>query len=101
MPTVTEKRHSFAAAKAAGREPFKVKDLSLAEVGRQEIRLAGQEVPRPVGAAEGDARPDGAAETARRNATTRRRPRHGEPAHDHPNRRSDRDADGSRRRRAM
>src|SRR5262245_40345853 len=46
MPTtVTEKLHSFAAAKAAGREPFKVKDLSLAEYGRKEIRLAEQEMP--------------------------------------------------------
>jgi adenosylhomocysteinase len=45
MATVTEKRHPFAAAKAAGREPFKVKDLSLAEFGRKEIRLAEQEMP--------------------------------------------------------
>src|SRR5207248_5177871 len=45
MSTVTEKLHSFAAAKAAGREPFKVKDLSLAEFGRREIRLAEQEMP--------------------------------------------------------
>src|SRR3569832_1840831 len=45
MPTVTEKMHPFAAAKAAGREPFKVKDLSLAEWGRKEIRLAEQEMP--------------------------------------------------------
>src|SRR5499426_3079348 len=45
MATVTEKMHAFAAAKAAGREPFKVKDLSLAEFGRKEIRLAEQEMP--------------------------------------------------------
>src|SRR5436309_15639326 len=45
MATVIEKRHSFAAAKAVGREPFKVKDLSLAEYGRKEIRLAEQEMP--------------------------------------------------------
>src|SRR5205809_3970924 len=45
MATVTEKMHPFAAAKAAGREPFKVKDLSLAEFGRKEIRLAEQEMP--------------------------------------------------------
>src|SRR5213592_2087854 len=45
MATVVEKLHSFAAAKAAGREPFKVKDLSLAEFGRKEIRLAEQEMP--------------------------------------------------------
>jgi adenosylhomocysteinase len=45
MATVTEKLHAFAAAKAAGREPFKVKDLALAEFGRKEIRLAEQEMP--------------------------------------------------------
>src|SRR5437763_2096077 len=45
MATVTEKMHPFAAAKAVGREPFKVKDLSLAEFGRKEIRLAEQEMP--------------------------------------------------------
>src|SRR6201998_4391590 len=45
MATVVEKMHSFDAAKAAGREPYKVKDLSLAEFGRKEIRLAEQEMP--------------------------------------------------------
>src|SRR5213593_2234475 len=45
MTTATEKMHAFAAAKAAGREPYKVKDLSLAEFGRKEIRLAEQEMP--------------------------------------------------------
>ena len=45
MATVVETHHPFAAAKAAGREPFKVKDLSLAEFGRKEIRLAEQEMP--------------------------------------------------------
>src|ERR1700682_5717871 len=45
MATVVEKLHPFAAAKAAGRQPFKVKDLSLAEFGRKEIRLAEQEMP--------------------------------------------------------
>src|SRR6202521_3570096 len=45
MATVTEKLHAFAAATAAGREPYKVKDLSLAEFGRKEIRLAEQEMP--------------------------------------------------------
>jgi adenosylhomocysteinase len=33
------------AATAASRPPFKVKDLSLAELGRKEIRLAEQEMP--------------------------------------------------------
>src|SRR3982750_3882667 len=46
MATVVEKhQHAFAAATAAGREPYKVKDLSLAEFGRKEIRLAEQEMP--------------------------------------------------------
>src|SRR5712664_1115445 len=45
MATVTEKLHAFAAAKAAGREPYKVRDLALAEFGRKEIRLAEQEMP--------------------------------------------------------
>ncbi|MGH7562048.1 MAG: adenosylhomocysteinase [Gemmatimonadales bacterium] len=37
--------HPFRAAREAGREPFKVKDLALAEFGRREIRLAEQEMP--------------------------------------------------------
>src|SRR4026209_277278 len=45
MATATEKLHPFAAAKAAGREPFKVRDLAQAEFGRKEIRLAEQEMP--------------------------------------------------------
>src|ERR1700751_5309836 len=45
MSTVVEKLHPFAAARAAGREPYKVKDLSLADFGRKEIRLAEQEMP--------------------------------------------------------
>jgi adenosylhomocysteinase len=45
MLTVTERLHPFAAAKAAARPPYKVKDLSLAEFGRKEIRLAEQEMP--------------------------------------------------------
>jgi adenosylhomocysteinase len=35
----------FAAAEEAGRVPFKVKDLSLADFGRKEIRLAEHEMP--------------------------------------------------------
>jgi adenosylhomocysteinase len=42
---VTDQIHPFAAASHAGRAPFKVKDLSLAELGRKEIRLAEQEMP--------------------------------------------------------
>jgi adenosylhomocysteinase len=45
MATVIEKLHPFASATAAGREPYKVKDLSLADFGRKEIRLAEQEMP--------------------------------------------------------
>jgi adenosylhomocysteinase len=44
-PTMTAHGHAFDAARAVGREPFKVKDLSLAEFGRKEIRLAEQEMP--------------------------------------------------------
>src|SRR2546421_3513224 len=45
MQAGTEKMNLFAAAKAASREPYKVKDLSQAEFGRKEIRLAEQEMP--------------------------------------------------------
>src|SRR5262245_55374118 len=37
--------HAFAAARKAGREPFAIADLALAELGRNEIRLAEQEMP--------------------------------------------------------
>ncbi|MFN8547337.1 MAG: adenosylhomocysteinase [Candidatus Eisenbacteria bacterium] len=37
--------HPFAAARDAGRVPWKVKDLGQAELGRHEIRLAEQEMP--------------------------------------------------------
>jgi adenosylhomocysteinase len=46
MSATAEKlQHPFAAARAAGREPFKVADLAQAEYGRKEIRLAEQEMP--------------------------------------------------------
>jgi adenosylhomocysteinase len=45
MATATSTVHAFDAARTAGREPYKVKDLSLAEFGRQEIRLAEHEMP--------------------------------------------------------
>src|SRR5687767_7268002 len=45
MSTAVKEAHAFTAAQAAGREPYKVKDLSLAEFGRKEIRLAEQEMP--------------------------------------------------------
>src|SRR5437762_3293025 len=43
--SATIETHVFDEARKAGREPFKVKDLSLAEFGRKEIRLAEQEMP--------------------------------------------------------
>jgi len=45
MATFTQSTHPFDLARAAGREPYKVKDLSLAEFGRKEIRLAEHEMP--------------------------------------------------------
>ena len=44
MPTATAPSR-FADATAAGRVPFKVKDLALADFGRKEIRLAEYEMP--------------------------------------------------------
>jgi len=43
--TITEPMNAFTAAVEAGREPYKVKDLELAEYGRNEIRLAEHEMP--------------------------------------------------------
>jgi adenosylhomocysteinase len=43
--TATLSRSPFSAAKAAGRTPFKVRDISLAEFGRKEMRLAEYEMP--------------------------------------------------------
>src|SRR5436190_16715698 len=46
MSTVlSEKMHAYEAAKAAGRPAYKVADLSLAEWGRKELRLAEHEMP--------------------------------------------------------
>jgi adenosylhomocysteinase len=45
MSAVAEIASPFAAAREAGREPFKVADLTLAEFGRKEIRLAEHEMP--------------------------------------------------------
>jgi len=45
MSTTLEITHQFDAARAAGRQPFKVRDLSLATLGRSEIRLAEHEMP--------------------------------------------------------
>jgi adenosylhomocysteinase len=45
MSTTLEVAHQFDAARAAKRVPFKVRDLSLATLGRAEIRLAEHEMP--------------------------------------------------------
>src|SRR5574339_943465 len=45
MSTAVREMHSFEASRIAEREPFKVKDLLLAEFGRKEMRLAEQEMP--------------------------------------------------------
>ncbi len=45
MTTAVLTDHAFDAATKAGRDPFKVRDLSLAEWGRKEIRLAEEEMP--------------------------------------------------------
>ncbi|HSP92852.1 MAG TPA: adenosylhomocysteinase, partial [Vicinamibacterales bacterium] len=45
MSVAIESKHAYEAAKQAGRAPFKVADLGLAEFGRKEIRLAEQEMP--------------------------------------------------------
>src|SRR6188472_3369605 len=45
MATAVREAHAFEAADKAGRVPYKVKDLSLAEFGRKEIRLAEHEMP--------------------------------------------------------
>ncbi len=45
MATAVNEVHAFELAKKAGREPYKVKDLGLAEFGRNEIRLAEHEMP--------------------------------------------------------
>jgi len=45
MATAVKELHAFDAAVKAGRVPYKVADLSLAEFGRKEIRLAEQEMP--------------------------------------------------------
>jgi len=45
MPATIEITHQFDAARAVRRAPYKVKDLSLATLGRSEIRLAEHEMP--------------------------------------------------------
>jgi len=43
--TLATTEHAFDATTAAGRPPYKVKNLAEAELGRKEIRLAEQEMP--------------------------------------------------------
>jgi adenosylhomocysteinase len=45
MTTATMTEHVFERARKAGRQPYKVLDLKLAEWGRKEVRLAEQEMP--------------------------------------------------------
>ncbi len=45
MSVAIEREHAYETATKAGRAPFKVADLALAEWGRKEIRLAEQEMP--------------------------------------------------------
>src|SRR6478609_9382138 len=45
MSTAVTTAHVFDLARKAGRQPYKVRDLSEAEFGRKEIRLAEQEMP--------------------------------------------------------
>src|SRR5919108_958257 len=45
MSTAVREMHAFEAAVKSGRLSYKVKDLSLADFGRREMRLAEQEMP--------------------------------------------------------
>ena len=91
MATAVTEIHAFDAARKAGREPFKVKDL-----GAGRVRPQG-DPPRRAR----DARPDGAAQALRRRRSRSPAPHHGLAAHDRADRRADRDADRARRRRAL
>ena len=70
---------------------YVVKDIGLAEWGRKEISIAETEMPGLMATRE-----EYGAEAA-----AARRPHRRLAAHDHPDRRADRDADGARRRRAL
>ena len=83
--------HPFEAAKAAGREPYKVADL----VARR-VRAQGN-APGRAGNARADVDPQG----AREGEAARGHPDHGQPAHDHSDGGPHRDADRARRRRAL
>ena len=45
MGTTASIAHPFTAAREAGRDPYKIADISLADFGRKEIRLAEHEMP--------------------------------------------------------
>ncbi len=45
MGTTASITHPFTAAREAGRDPYKVADVALADFGRKEIRLAEHEMP--------------------------------------------------------
>src|SRR5215208_3611571 len=45
MTTATATEHVYEQARKAGRLPYKVRDLALADWGRKEMRLAEQEMP--------------------------------------------------------
>jgi adenosylhomocysteinase len=45
MSVAVAAEHPFDVARKAGRQPYKVRDLALAEWGRKEMRLAEQEMP--------------------------------------------------------
>ncbi len=82
MSVAVDTLHAYDAARKAGREPFKVKDLSLAEFGRNEIRLAEHEMPGLMALR---ARYCGQEAAGRRED-------HGLAAHDGADRGADRDA---------
>ena len=91
MSTGVSELHAFDAAVKAGRVPYKVKDLALAELGRKEIRLAEHEMPGLMALRDALQGPEAAG----------RRAGHGQPAHDGADGRADRDAGRARRRRAL
>ncbi len=80
-----------AVVKPAANSDFKVADLSLADWGRKEIDIAEHEMPGLMSIRKKYA--------ARQAAQGRARDRLA--AHDDPDRRADRDAEGHRRRRAL
>ena len=90
MGTAVRELHPFDAATKAGRVPYKVKDLALAELGRKEIRLAEHEMPGLMALR---ARYKGKSRWPARASWA--------PAHDGADGGADRNADRARRRRAL